>query len=332
MTLAPMNFYAIFALAMVFVVSWFQWDIGPMRKHEIAASHGRGTDIGGDVDDQAKDLTEELDIKESLQGRVGDLVWPIIILIVATFFFMVFTGYQVLITEGKPFSLLGAFENTNVGHALCLGGSFGLIAAIIPVIRQRIPYKELGSTLWIGAKSMFGAILILLFAWSIGSVIGDMKTGQYLSTLVQGNINPALLPMILFLLSGIMAFSTGTSWGTFGIMLPIAGDLAGATEINLMLPMLASVLAGSVFGDHCSPISDTTILSSTGARCHHIDHVATQLPYALSVAIISALGFLTLGITDSLALAFLVATVAFILMCFFLSWLSSRPIKGVALR
>ncbi len=206
-------------------------------------------------------------------------------------------------------------------------GSFGLVAAIIPVFRQRIPVSDIGNTLWIGAKSMFGAILILLFAWSIGSVIGDMKTGQYLSTLVQGNINPALLPMILFLLSGIMAFSTGTSWGTFGIMLPIAGDLAGATEISLMLPMLASVLAGSVFGDHCSPISDTTILSSTGARCHHIDHVATQLPYALSVAIISAIGFLALGITDSLALAFLAATTAFTLMCFFLAWLSRQPKK-----
>ncbi len=110
-------------------------------------------------------------------------------------------------------------------------------------------------------------------------------------------------------------------------MLPIAGDLAGATEISLMLPMLASVLAGSVFGDHCSPISDTTILSSTGARCHHIDHVATQLPYALSVAIISAIGFLALGITDSLALAFLAATTAFTLMCFFLAWLSRQPKK-----
>ena len=205
-----------------------------------------------------------------------------------------------------------------------------LVAAIVPVFRQRISYQDVGNTLWVGAKSMFGAILILLFAWSIGSVIGDMKTGQYLSTLVQGNINPALLPMILFLLSGIMAFSTGTSWGTFGIMLPIAGDLAGATEISLMLPMLASVLAGSVFGDHCSPISDTTILSSTGARCHHIDHVATQLPYALSVAVISTIGFLILGITDSLVLAFLVALVAFVLMCFFLAWLSSRPLKGTA--
>ena len=237
---------------------------------------------------------------------------------------MVFTGYQALAADGKSFDLLGAFENTDVGKSLCLGGLFGLVAAIIPVIRQRIAFNEVIRTLWIGAKSMFGAILILLFAWSIGSVIGDMKTGQYLSTLVQGNINPMLLPMILFLLSGVMAFSTGTSWGTFGIMLPIAGDLAGATDITLMLPMLAGVLAGSVFGDHCSPISDTTILSSTGARCHHIDHVATQLPYAISVAFVSTIGFLVLGMTDSLPIAFIAAIVTFIMVCVVFAWLSRR--------
>lgn len=127
-----------------------------------------------------------------------------------------------------------------------------------------------------------------------------------------------------------MAFSTGTSWGTFGIMLPIAGDLAAATDIMLMLPMLGAVLAGSVFGDHCSPISDTTILSSTGARCHHIDHVATQLPYALSMAAVSTIGFLVLGFTGSLAVSFMTATVAFIVACILLSWLSRRPQEATA--
>ncbi|WP_318483651.1 Na+/H+ antiporter NhaC family protein [Photobacterium leiognathi] len=329
LTLAPMNFYAIFALAMVFVVSWFQWDIGPMKKHEMAAMHGRGFDEGGDVDEQAKDLTEELEITESEKGKVGDLVWPIIILIAATFFFMIFTGYQALTADGKAFAILGAFENTDVGKSLCLGGLFGLVAAIIPVFRQRIAMVEVARTLWIGAKSMFGAILILLFAWAIGSVIGDMNTGRYLSTLVQGNISPMLLPMILFILSGAMAFSTGTSWGTFGIMLPIAGDLAGATDIALMLPMLAGVLAGSVFGDHCSPISDTTILSSTGARCHHIDHVATQLPYAMSVAFVSMIGYLVLGMTDSLPVAFIAAITIFIMVCVFFAWLSRRTYQPI---
>lgn len=329
MTLAPMNFYAIFALAMVFVVAWFQWDVGPMKKHEMAASHGRGFDEGDSLD-EAKALDEELEIKESDKGRVGDLVWPILVLIFATFFFMIYTGNEGLAAAGKPFDILGAFENTNVGKSLVLGGTLGLICALIPVLRQRLPMADVTNTLWIGAKSMFGAILILLFAWSIGSVIGDIQTGKYLSTLVQGNINPMLLPVILFCLSGIMAFSTGSSWGTFGIMLPIAGDLAGATDITLMLPMLAGVLAGAVFGDHCSPISDTTILSSTGARCHHIDHVATQLPYALAVAFVSAVGFLVLGITDSLPVSFLAATLTFVVMCFGLSWWSRRPVSSTS--
>ncbi|GAL05397.1 Na+/H+ antiporter [Photobacterium aphoticum] len=156
-------------------------------------------------------------------------------------------------------------------------------------------------------------------------MINDMATGRYLSTLVEGNINPMLLPAILFLLAGAMAFSTGTSWGTFGIMLPIAGDLAGATDIALILPMLAAVLAGSVFGDHCSPISDTTILSSTGARCHHMDHVSTQLPYAFAMALVSTVGFLALGFTDSLAVGFIAASVAFLLVCSGLAWLARRP-------
>ncbi len=155
-----------------------------------------------------------------------------------------------------------------------------------------------------------------------------MKTGSYLSTMAQGNINPHWLPVILFLLSGLMAFSTGTSWGTFGIMLPIAGDMAGATDIALMLPMLSAVLAGSVFGDHCSPISDTTILSSTGARCHHIDHVATQLPYALAVALVSCIGFVVLGMTASVMFSLAAATMAFIIVCAILSWLSKAKIES----
>ena len=327
--LAPMNFYAVFALLMVFAVAWFQIDVGAMKKHEVQASHGVGFDEGDD-DSQAKDLNDELEIEESEHGRVADLVMPIVILILSTFFFMIFTGYQALEADGIAFNILGAFENTDVGKSLCYGGLFGLVSALIPVLRQKIPMADVVKTLWIGAKSMFGAILILLFAWSIGSVIGDMATGKYLSTLVQGNIDPMLLPVILFLLSGLMAFSTGTSWGTFGIMLPIAGDLSAATDIALLLPMLSAVLAGSVFGDHCSPISDTTILSSTGARCHHIDHVSTQLPYALSVALVSAIGFLVLGMTGSLAVSFMAATVTFIVVCVLLSWLSRRPIGATA--
>lgn len=327
--LIPMNYYAVFALLMVFAVAWFGLDIGKMREHEISASQGRGFDNDQDTDTQeAHDLNEELDIRESEKGKVADLVLPIVMLVVATIASMLFTGAQALAADGKEFALLGAFENTDVGTSLIYGGLVGLAVALVTVLKQGLPMLEIARTLWIGAKSMFGAILILIFAWSIGSVIGDMKTGSYLSTLAQGNIAPHWLPVILFLLSGLMAFSTGTSWGTFGIMLPIAGDMAGATDIALMLPMLSAVLAGSVFGDHCSPISDTTILSSTGARCNHIDHVSTQLPYALSVALVSCIGFIALGMTASIAFSFIAAMVAFILVCVGLSWLSKSKIAS----
>jgi len=305
--LIPMNFYALFTLLMVFAVIIFKLDIGAMKKHEQKA-------LNETVQDQSTegDLQDELGIEPSTLGKVGDLIYPIVSLIVATLFFMMYTGQQALAADNKAFSVLGAFENTDVGASLVYGGLVGLVIALFTVCKQKQSLADISFALWVGAKSMFGAIIILFFAWSIGTVIGDMKTGAYLSTLVQGNISLHWLPVILFVLSGVMAFSTGTSWGTFGIMLPIAGDMAGATDLAMMLPMLSAVLAGSVFGDHCSPISDTTILSSTGARCQHIDHVSTQLPYALSVAGVSVVGFITLGFTASVAAALLASSVTFI--------------------
>ena len=317
--LIPMNFYAIFTLLMVFAVIIFKLDIGAMKKHEKIAekeiTEGEQTYI---------DLQDELGIEEYEQGRVGDLIYPIISLIAGTLFFMLYTGNTALVEAGKVFSVLGAFENTNVGASLVYGGSIGLIFSLFTVLRQKQPFSNIGYALWVGAKSMFGAIIILFFAWSIGTVIGDMKTGAYLSGLVQGNIGLHWLPVILFVLSGAMAFSTGTSWGTFGIMLPIAGDMAGATDLAMMLPMLSAVLAGSVFGDHCSPISDTTILSSTGARCEHIDHVSTQLPYALSMALVSIVGFIVIGFTGSIVSAFIASSIAFIAVISFMKVLSKN--------
>lgn len=314
----PMNFYAIFALLMVFVVAWFSLDIGQMRKQEILASQAQ------ENEDENVNLAQEneLDIEESDNGKVSYLVLPIVLLIVATFAAMLFTGYQSLAGQGKAFSVFSALENTDVGMSLIFGSAVGVLLALLITLKQGLPIRSVLRALWLGAKSMKGAIIILLFAWTIGKVISDMQTGTYLSTLAQGNINPQWLPVILFLLSGLMAFSTGTSWGTFGIMLPIAGDMAASIDISMILPMLSAVLAGSVFGDHCSPISDTTILSSTGAKCNHIVHVSTQLPYALAVAFISSIGFIVLGISGSLMLSLLVTSAIFALICVVFSVLS----------
>lgn len=141
----------------------------------------------------------------------------------------------------------------------------------------------------------------------------DVETGKYLASLANGNLPIEVLPAVVFVLSCAMAFATGTSWGTFGIMLPLAGDMAAASDISLMLPMLAAVLAGSVFGDHSSPISSTSILSATGAGCHHIDHVMTQLPYALAMAFGAALGYLAMGFMHSTLAGVCVSALWFIL-------------------
>ncbi|HBC3545686.1 TPA: Na+/H+ antiporter NhaC family protein, partial [Vibrio parahaemolyticus] len=194
--LIPMNFYAVFALLMVFAVAWFGLDIGKMREHEIAASQGRGFDKDKENDTQeAHELNEELDIRESEKGKVSDLILPIVTLIIATIASMMYTGGQALAADGKEFALLGAFENTDVGTSLIYGSLLGLAVALFTVLKQGLPLTEITRTLWIGAKSMFGAILILVFAWTIGSVIGDMKTRSYLSAMAQGNINPHWLPV-----------------------------------------------------------------------------------------------------------------------------------------
>lgn len=305
----PMNFYAIFAIAMVFAVMWFNLDFGLMAKEEAAAQNGQLFDPK-----KGRPAGATVELKESDKGNISGLILPILVLIFATIFFMIYSGAASLTADEKAFSLLGAFENTDVGSSLVYGALSGLAVSIILSLISGVSASLLAQACYHGGKSMLPAVYILFFAWAIGSTIGSIETGKYLATLVGDSIPSGLLPVIMFVLAGFMAFATGTSWGTFGIMLPIAGDMAASAEIALMLPMLASVLAGSVFGDHCSPISDTTILSSTGANCHHMDHVLTQLPYALATAFVCVIGYFVLGITSSVLTGFVASTIAFVIV------------------
>jgi tetracycline resistance efflux pump len=310
--LIPMNLYVWATLAMVFIVSILNLNIGQMKIHEDRASQT------GQVLDPTKPAPGELkeDLPASKKGTVGDLVWPILTLVIGTVAAFLWTGYTA--TDGKV-TLIKIFENTDVTKSLLMGGSIGLITTLILFFRQVFVFKAIeanvfGKGIVEGIKSMLPAVYILMFAWVIVDLIGQLKTGEYLAGIVESsNINMAYLPFLLFVVAGIMAFATGTSWGSFGILLPIAGDIAGATDVTLLLPALAAVLAGSVFGDHCSPISDTTILSSTGAGCNHIDHVVTQLPYAMIAAMIAAVGYLVLGFTHSTFLALIVTAVLLVI-------------------
>ncbi|WP_062354607.1 Na+/H+ antiporter NhaC family protein [Bacillus kwashiorkori] len=292
----PMNFYVWSSLLLVFFVAWRNIDLGPMKIHESRATQT------GVVYDASKsipgELKEELPVSE--KGRVSDLIWPIVMLMVGTVGFMIWTGYE---AAGPGASILTIFENTDVAKSLVLGGLVGLLTTIGTFINHtfkssQITWKVFFKGVIAGAKSMLPAVYILIFAWTIASLIGQLQTGDYLAALVaNSNLNLAWLPVILFLVAGIMAFSTGTSWGSFGILLPIAGSIIASTDVELLLPALAAVLAGAVFGDHCSPISDTTILSATGAGCNHMDHVITQLPYALIAATAASIGYILVGFT-----------------------------------
>lgn len=302
MTMSAMNFYAIFSILMVFFVSYYSFDIGSMARHERMA---------------LARVTEEEKLESSNKGHVLYLILPITVLILATVGMMMYTGYEALAADGKPFDVLGAFENTTVGISLVVGGlSAVLISTLCILIDCQVSLAEYGKSWILGVKSMLGAVLILLFAWTINTIVGDVKTGIYLSSLVSDSLPIALLPALLFILTGIMAFSTGTSWGTFGIMLPIAAAIAANTAPELMLPCLSAVMAGAVCGDHCSPISDTTILSSTGAKCNHIDHVTTQLPYAMLIATASIAGYLVLGFSQSGILGFVTTGVVLSVLVF----------------
>ena len=299
-TMSAMNFYAIFSILMVFFVAYFSFDIGSMTRFEHNAMS------------QEEKSSEQ---RGSSEAGVRDLVLPILALIIGTVTMMLKTGGDALVESGNPFTILGAFENTTVGISLVTGGVASIIVLTLCLLmRRHISVGDYMKAYGSGVKMMSGAILILFFAWTINGVVSDMQTGKYLSSLVAGNISPAFLPAILFVLASAMAFSTGTSWGTFGIMLPIGAAMAMHSDPSLIIPCLSAVMAGAVCGDHCSPVSDTTILSSTGAQCNHIDHVLSQLPYALLVAAASVIGYLVVGFTESGLLGFITAGITMLVL------------------
>ncbi|SDK07490.1 Na+/H+ antiporter NhaC family protein [Sediminibacillus albus] len=307
-SMIPLNLYAFAAILLVFLVALFRLDIGPMQKHEK-----RALETGQLTDPERGDVPGDLDesIRANSDGKIYHLAVPIISLIVGTVAAMIVTGINN--TEGEA-GILDIFANTDVNISLFLGGILAVAVALLLYLIQQQPKTKTGRVLWEGTKAMLPAIYILVLAWMIGSIIDSLGTGEYLANLVQeASLNPAFLPFLIFIVASFMALATGTSWGTFGIMLPIAGEITAMTDVNLVLPALAAVLAGSVFGDHCSPISDTSILSSTGAGSNHIDHVLTQLPYALIGAAASGIGYLILGITGQ-TLTALFVTLALILL------------------
>ncbi|HEY4552583.1 MAG TPA: Na+/H+ antiporter NhaC family protein [Bacillaceae bacterium] len=320
MQMIPMNLYVWAALGMVLIVALRGADFGPMKIHEQRAqSTGEvhGTEAGPSAGGERK-------LPVSEHGRVLDLALPLIILFVGTIAAILWTGYRETASAGDPVTLMNMFGNADVPKSLVYGGAASVITALILYFISGSRNKIAGENhVWLGfregIRSMIPSCSILILAWAIVSLIDQLQTGAYLAGIVeQSNINVSLLPAILFVLAGFMAFSTGTSWGSFAILLPIAGEVASAADMSLILPMMAAVLAGSVFGDHCSPISDTTILSSAGSNCNHIDHVTTQMPYAVAAAIIALVGYVAMGLSGSTWVGLLMVAAGLAFMLFFL--------------
>ncbi len=318
----PFNLYAILTIIMVLILCFTNLEFGQMAKYEKLANSGKENE-----DVMSNDEDDELSkISISEKGKVYDLVIPIGVLIVSSIISMLYVGGYF---EGG-ISLAQAFGNTNAGPALALSGFFTLIITFLLFVpRKVLTFKEFMDGIGSGVKSMVGAYIILTLAWTISGVCRDLlNTGGYVGGLVEGSTMAGILiPVVAFCVSGILAFSMGTSWGTFGILIPIITVVCQNTAPDLIIISISAVLAGSVFGDHCSPISDTTILSSTGARCNHINHVATQIPYTLVVAFACVMGYIVAGATKSLILTWVVALSTMLITLFILNNKSKKELK-----
>lgn len=281
----PYNFYALLAILMVVILSVTNLEFGPMAKAERRAiEKGELFDESKKDEIPGQDIT---DLKISDKGKTSDLIFPVVVLIATTIIGILYTGG---FFAGEGFR--DAVGDADAATALIYGTLLANLVGIIWYTSRRVlPVKDCMESFIQGMKAMIPALSILVLAWSIGDVAGTLGTGAYVAELVTEAIPNWLIPMVIFVVSAFMAFATGTSWGTFAIMMPIGVPVAVASGLNPAM-CIAAVLGGAIFGDHSSPISDTTVLSSTGASCHHIDHVNTQLPYAILAAIISAIGYI----------------------------------------
>ena len=282
----PYNFYALFTILMMLVLTLAKFDYGPMKLHEKNAVEN--DDIFTTGTRQAVD-----DMKVNEKGRVIDLVIPVIFLIAACVIGMIYTGG---FFDGASF--IDAFSDSDASVGLVLGGAVTLVFTIFYfLVRRTIKFKDIMESLPDGFKAMVPAILILVCAWTLKAMTDSLGAKIFVSQLVEGTAGgfQMFLPAIIFAIAVGLSFATGTSWGTFGILIPIVLSVFDASN-PLAIISISACMAGAVCGDHCSPISDTTIMSSAGAQCDHINHVSTQLPYALTVAGVSFVTYIIAGI------------------------------------
>ena len=314
----PYNYYAILTLVFIVVMTCLNIDYGPMRKHEDNAAKG---DLYTTPERPFAGVEE---MKFNPNGKVIDLVLPVLVLVACCVGSMVYVGYQNGGTD-----LITAFANTSAFDALPLGSLVALIFTMIFfMVRRAMSFTELMDCLPNGFKQMVPAILILCLAWTIGDVTKALGAPEVVADLVS-KFGPGLknfLPAVVFLIAAFLGFATGTSWGTFTILLPIvipvfSGGIPAAdltSELingnDMLMIAIAATLGGAVMGDHCSPISDTTIMASSGAQCYHLNHVATQLPYAMTVAAVCFANYILASFIQNVVINLAIAIVCMVVV------------------
>ena len=287
----PYNFYALLTIVMMIALTIMGADYGLMRKHEENALKG---DLYTTPDRPYANAEEE---ESNPKGGVIDLVFPIIVLIFCCVIGMIYTGG---FFEGTGF--VEAFSGSDASVGLMLGSFFAFIITIVfYAVRKVLKFSESMACIPEGFKAMVSPILILTLAWTLKAMTDSLGADVFVAEIVKsssgGVVN--LLPAIIFLVGCFLAFATGTSWGTFGILIPIVVEAFSATNETMMIISISACMAGAVCGDHCSPISDTTIMASAGAQCNHVNHVSTQLPYAVTVAAVSCVTYVIAGFAQT---------------------------------
>ena len=297
----PYNLYAILTLVMVLLVTVLRVDFGPMKKHEDNAAKGDLFTCGNRVADDGSMRAI------STKGTVVDLAVPVVALIVCCVTGMIYTGG---FFEGESF--VKAFAGCDASLSLSMGSAAALLFTIIfYLVRRVLTFQDCMNAFPEGFKAMISPVLILTFAWTLSNMTSLLGAREYVSAIFAGSAShmTAMLPAIVFLVAIFLAFSTGTSWGTFGILLPIIAGINLPSE--LLVITVSACLAGAVCGDHCSPISDTTIMSSAGAQCDHMNHVTTQIPYVAVAATVSFIGYCIAGVVQN---SVIVLAVSFVIM------------------
>lgn len=316
----PYNFYAILTIVMMVGMVLMKTEFGAMRTHEINALNGDLYTTSARPYENATD-----DETPNPRGKVIDLVIPIVMLVICCVISMIYTGG---FFSGTDF--VTAFSQSDASTGLAMGSAFGLVFAIIfYMIRRVVNFRDCMGCIPEGFKAMVPAIMILTFAWTLKAMTDSLGAAVFVEEAmrsVAGGIE-VILPAIIFLVGCGLAFATGTSWGTFGILIPIVVAVFEKSSPEMMIISMSACMAGAVCGDHCSPISDTTIMASAGAQCDHVTHVSTQLPYAILAAAVSFVTYIVAGFVKTAWIALPVGIVLMLIVLFVIKMMNPMPVE-----